>query len=211
MESGLVNLDSGVTQRNGVRAKSEIVMPILQREIDIFPENLFDLAAETQEETHWWAVYTRSRQEKELVRALLKLEIPFYCPIIPHKYRSPAGRMRTSFLPLFSNYLFMYSDGYGRYHALKSNLISKTILVDDGLQLSHDLRQIQRLVELNIPLNLEARLQPGTRVRIKSGPMAGIEGTILKRDAHSYLQVAVNFLQQGASVKLEDFEVERID
>lgn len=187
-------------------------MPLLQREIDIFPENLFDLAEqEVNTEVHWWAVYTRSRQEKELTRILQKMKIPFYCPTIPHRYRSPAGRLRTSYIPLFSNYLFMYSDGFGRYQALQSNLISTTIMVDDRLELSHDLRQIQRLIELDVPMTVEARLQPGTRVRIKNGPMTGIEGTILKRDGKEHLQVAVNFLQQGASVKLEDFRVERLD
>ncbi|MBS0205654.1 MAG: UpxY family transcription antiterminator [Planctomycetes bacterium] len=187
-------------------------MPILERETDLFPDHLFDLAESPIEtESQWWAVYTKSRQEKELTRALLALELPFYCPTIPHKYRSPAGRMRTSYVPLFSNYLFMYTDGEGRYRAFKSNLICNTIDVTDGARLTHDLRQIQRLIELNIPLNIEAQLQPGKRVRIKSGPMTGIEGIILKREGRSHLQVAVNFLQQGASVKLEDFEVERID
>lgn len=184
-------------------------MPILEREVEINPENLFDVAAQGQdEEAHWWAVYTRSRQEKELMRALSSLDIPFYCPLIPHRHRSPAGRMRISFIPLFSNYLFLYSDGFGRYRALQTNLISKTIAVADGLQLTHDLRQIRQLIEAGAPLNVEARLQAGMRVRIKTGPLAGLAGVILKRDGGSHLQVAVNFLQQGASVKLEDCEVE---
>ena len=187
-------------------------MPILEREIDIFPENLFELAQQADDaETHWWAVYTRSRQEKELARVLHKLQIPFYCPIIPNRYRSPAGRMRTSYLPLFSNYLFLFGDAFDRYRALKSNLISNTIVVEESRQLTLDLRQIQRLIELDIPMTVEARLQPGTSVRIKSGSMAGIEGVILKREGRTHLQVAVNFLQQGASIKLEDFQVERLD
>jgi transcriptional antiterminator RfaH len=186
-------------------------MPILEREPDLFPENLFDLTLAHETEEQWWAVYTRSRQEKELVRALHKLEIPFYCPIIPHRHKSPSGRLRTSYLPLFSNYLFMYSDGFGRYRALQTNLISTTISVVDGAQLTHDLRQIKHLIDLDIPLNIEAQLQPGRRVRIKRGAMAGIEGIILKRQGRSLLQVSVNFLQQGASVKLEDFEVEPIE
>ena len=145
------------------------------------------------------------------MRGLRALQIPFYCPIIPHRTRSPAGRMRTSYIPLFSNYLFMCGDGFARYRALQTNLISKTIEVADGLELTRDLRQIQRLIELGAPLSIEARLQPGARVRIKHGPLAGIAGVILKREGQSHLQVAVNFLQQGASVKLEDFQVEQVD
>jgi transcriptional antiterminator RfaH len=186
-------------------------MPILDREIDVFPEDLLTGSEfPSNEDTHWWAVYTRSRQEKELMRGLRVLEIPFYCPIVPHRTRSPSGRVRTSYIPLFSNYLFMYSDGFDRYRALQTNLISKTIEVADFQELTRDLRQIQRLIEVGAPLTIEARLQPGTRVRIKHGPMAGITGVILKREGQSHLQVAVNFLQQGASVKLEDFQVEEV-
>ncbi len=187
-------------------------MPILEREIDVYPEHLLtSLADEFEPETRWWAVYTRSRQEKELMRGLRSLEIAFYCPIVPHKTRSAAGRVRTSYIPLFSNYLFMYGDGFARYRALQTNLISNTIEVMDGLELTRDLQQIQRLIELGAPLTVEARLQPGTRVRIKHGALAGINGVILKRDGQSHLQVAVNFLQQGALLKLEDYQVEEVD
>jgi hypothetical protein len=186
-------------------------MPILAPEIDVYPEDL--LTRETfgcDEESHWWAVYTRSRQEKELMRGLVSLGISFYCPIIPHQSRSPAGRMRTSYLPLFSNYLFMYSDGFNRYRALKTNLISKTIEVKNGEELTSDLRQIQRLIQLGTPLTVESKLQPGAKVRIKAGPLSGVEGVILKRQGAEFLFVSVNFLQQGALIKLEDFEVEPV-
>jgi len=186
-------------------------MPILEREIDVYPADLLNQAEEACDtESRWWAVYTRSRQEKELMRGLRALDISFYCPIIPHRTRSPAGRIRTSHIPLFSNYLFLFGDGFDRYRALQTNLISNTIEVPNTQELTQDLRQIQRLIELGAPLSVEARLQPGTRVRIRHGALAGITGVILKREGQSHLQVAVNFLQQGASVKLEDFQVEQV-
>lgn len=185
-------------------------MPILEQETDLFPVDLLERDPSVDPEHRWWTVYTRSRQEKQLMRGLLNLEIPFYCPISPHRYRSPGGRARTSYLPLFANYLFMYSDGYNRYRALKTNLISKTIEVTDGVELVHDLRQIQRLIQHGSTISVESKLQPGCRVRIKTGPLTGIEGVILKRQCTDFLFVAVNFLQQGAMVKLEDCEVEAI-
>jgi len=187
-------------------------MPILERECDAFPEDLLSWEhLGTDLEERWWAVYTRSRQEKELMRALRIMQIPFFCPIIPHRYRSPAGRIRTSYLPLFTNYVFMYADGAQRYEALKSNCISSTIEVKDGPELTYDLRQIQRLIRAGAPLTLEDKLQPGSRVRIKSGALSGLVGVITKRQGQDHLFVAVNFLQQGATVRLEDFQIEPID
>lgn len=186
-------------------------MPILAAEIDLFPEDLLDREDLVDaSEARWWAVYTRSRQEKQLMRGLVALEIPFYCPIIPHQYRSPAGRMRVSHLPMFANYLFIHGDSYHRYRALTTNLISKTIEVKNGLELTHDLRQIHRLIQLGMPLSVETKLQPGCKVRIKSGPLGGMDGVVLKRQGTDFLLIAVNFLQQGALIKLEDYEVEPV-
>ncbi len=183
-------------------------MPILAAEVDVFPNDLLSRDVLSGDgESQWWAVYTRSRQEKALMRALVSMEIAFYCPVLPHCFRSPSGRLRTSYLPLFSNYLFMYSNGYDRHRALKTNLISQTIEVHDGLQLSNDLRQIQRLTRTGKPLSIAANLNPGSKVRIKSGPLVGVEGVVMKRQGTDFLFVAVNFLQQGALIKLEDVQV----
>ena len=47
-------------------------------------------------------------------------------------------------------------------------------------------------------------------VRIKSGALKGLEGLIVKRVKTTRLQVAVNYLQQGVSVEIDDFMVEAI-
>jgi hypothetical protein len=46
---------------------------------------------------------------------------------------------------------------------------------------------------------------------VKSGALLGLEGTVIKRRGTERLLVIVQFLQQGASVELEDYQVERID
>jgi transcriptional antiterminator RfaH len=112
---------------------------------------------------------------------------------------------------LFSNYVFMQCGLEDRIRALQTNRVSQTLEVVDGAGLVHDLRQIRRLIELGIPLSIEARLQAGARVRVRRGPLGGMTGVVLKRQGESHLFVAVNFLQQGASIRLMDWEVEPIE
>ena len=50
----------------------------------------------------------------------------------------------------------------------------------------------------------------GERVRIKSGVLKGVEGIILKRQGKTRVLVSVHFLQQGASVEIEDFQIEPV-
>ena len=50
----------------------------------------------------------------------------------------------------------------------------------------------------------------GQRVRVKNGSLLGIEGTIVCRRGEDRLLVAVEFLQQGVSILISDFQVEPI-
>ena len=186
-------------------------MPILAREPDIFPLDLLErdnLGAE--EDMGWWVIYTRSQREKDLMRRLEAMQVPFYSPVTAKRFRSPSGRTRTSFLPVFPNYVFLYGDAEHRYQAMTTNCVCSITNVVEGLRLTEDLRRIHRLIEQDVPLTLESRLAPGARVRIRSGPLTGMEGTILERKGQVRLLIAVNFIQQGASVLLEDYDVERL-
>lgn len=187
-------------------------MPILPAEPDIFPEDLLDgeLTPE-QESGQWWALYTLPRREKALMRWLRSAGFPHYAPLIKRRTRSPAGRTLLSYVPLFPSYVFLKGDEANRSQSMTSKCIARCLEVEEPIQLVRDLRQIRMLVNSGTPLTPEARLNPGTKVRIKSGAMAGMEGTILKRHGIDRLLVVVHFLQRGVSIQIDDFQVEQID
>lgn len=184
-------------------------MPILPIERDIFPDNLLTEPA-GDESAKWWVLYTLSRREKELMRRLRTAEIDHYGPMVKHQHRSPAGRVRQSFLPLLAGYVFLRGSEDERVEALRTNCISRCLPVADADQLVFDLRQIQRLIQSDAPLTPEARLTPGMQVRVRSGPLMGLEGTVVERRGQRQLLIAVQFIQRGASIQISDFEVERI-
>ena len=82
-------------------------MPILNQEPDIFPENLLSAPEEGSPSDGWFAIYTLSRREKELMRRLRAQNIAHYGPMVPKRTRSPGGRIRTSYVPLFAGYVFV--------------------------------------------------------------------------------------------------------
>ena len=186
-------------------------MPILAAETDMYPGDLLDRENWMDDsERRWWAFYTRSRREKELMRRLRALEVPFYGPTIEKRGRTPRGRIRKSYIPLFANYVFVYGDATQRYAALTTNCVSRDIPVVDGAQLACDLRQLRRMILSGAPVAREAQLEPGVHVRVRSGPLTGQEGTVLRRRGETRLLVAVRFLQQGASVQIDECDLERL-
>jgi len=183
-------------------------MPILPAETDLFPDDLLERVTDQEP---WWAIYTRSRQEKQLMRKLKEHGIPFYSPVIARRFRSPAGRIRVSHVPLFASYVFLQGDNESRYQAVCSGHVSRCIEVDDCRQLITDLRQIRDLIAIGEPLTPEAMLEKGDRVRVKSGQFKGFEGMILRRHQETRLVVDVRFMNQGASVLLEDCQLELLE
>jgi transcription antitermination factor NusG len=196
-------------------------MPILPKQRDLFPADLLDgpLAggesdplgkAAAAPEARWLAFYTLARREKDLMRKLEAAAIPFYGPLVSRRLHTAGGRVRQSFVPLFPGYVFAPVDDEQRRDALATNTIARWLSIADERMLVEDLRAIKRLIDADQPLTPEARIEPGQLVRVRSGPLRGVEGVVVKRRGSARLVVAVRFLNQGASIELEDVDLERI-
>ena len=183
-------------------------MPILAAEPDGFPENLFD--SPNVADRPWWLLYTKSRQEKQLMRHLRKLNLSHYGPQIENRKRSPSGRIRTSYVPLFNNYVFLCGEEMDRYKAVCTGYVMKATEVANTNEFVEDLRQIFDLIQMGVPLSIESQIQVGQKVRIKNGPFAGYEGMVLRRENETRLLVSVRFMEQGVSAKLEDCQLEAV-
>lgn len=186
-------------------------MPILGAEDDIYPSNLLDPVVCDDNQKQWWCVYTLSRREKDFMRKLVALEIGFYGPVIPKRYRSPNGRLRTSYVPLFPNYVFMLASDEQRQKSLTTNCIATCQPITERDQLVTELRQIHSIVETGVALTPEARLEEGNRVRVRTGPFAGYEGTVIRRQGKTRLLLAIKYLEQGVSMEMDEGVLEPID
>ena len=185
-------------------------MPILCAEQAVFPEYLLDEPWQESLGRSWVVIWTKSRQEKALARELMSWEVPFFFPTVP-KENYIRGKVVHSHLPLFPGYLFVCGTDDERVTSLKTNRVVRVLPVIDQEQLRLDLVQIRDLIASGAPLTIEQRMGPGRRVRVRSGPLAGLEGTVVCRRGECRIIVAVNFLQQGASVAIEDFMLEPND
>jgi transcription antitermination factor NusG len=189
-------------------------MPILPRQCDIHPADLLEAGragdAASAGLGRWVAFYTLSRREKDLMRKLEAVDVPFFAPLIQRRLRSPGGRTRLSHVPLFPGYVFSRVDDDQRRAALATNTIARWLPIADEAALLADLRAIKRLIDTEQPLTPEARIEPGQPVRVRTGALRGLEGVVVKRRGEERLVVAVRFLNQGASIEVEDVDLERL-
>jgi transcriptional antiterminator RfaH len=183
-------------------------MPSLPAEPDFYPP---DLWGELDDRTsRWWCLHAKPRQEKAIGRDLRALRIGYYLPQAVQLGRTPQGRPTRSVIPLFPGYLFLYGTEKDRLASLRSNRLVRVIDVVDQADLIHDLGQIQRVLTSGVHVAPEPSYPVGTRVKVLSGPLAGIVGIVVRRAKRERFTAIVHFLKQGATVDLEDWRVEPI-
>jgi len=173
-------------------------MPILKREVEIFPEDIFELPTAVA----WWVAHTRSRQEKALARYLGPLEIPFYSPCREQKSKRK-GRNFVSYLPLFSGYVFFRGSPDERHAVLRSDLVVKVLEVADQRLLHEELRQIRILQQAGASLIPFRDLVPGDPVLVRDGPFKGYTGVVLRTRGRLRLVVSISMLRQAVAVEFE--------
>jgi len=188
-------------------------MTILVAEIDYYPENLWadaDARAFDSSGARWWCLHTKPRQEKAVARALREAERSFYLPQIFSDHRTPQGRRIRSLIPLFPSYVFLLGDDHDRVRAIQCNRLVGVLPVFDQRALDQDLSRIHTILGSGLSLAPEPKALPGMLVRVTSGPLAGLEGTVVRRGKGDHFIAMVRFLSRGASVELQDWQVEPI-
>jgi transcription antitermination factor NusG len=187
-------------------------MPILPAEPDVYPPDLWERKELAQDPEHrWWCLHAKPRQEKTVARHLWSQRLTYYLPQVVRESRTPGGRKLRSVIPLFAGYLFLHGSEYHRLEALRGDHLAGVLAVADQAQFETELRQIHQMLSSGLAVMPEPTYHVGTRVRILTGPLSGIEGTVVRRAKRDYFVAVVHFIHCGATVELQDWQVERVD
>ena len=172
-------------------------MPILSKESDIFPEDLFELPTA---DAPWEIAHLRSRQEKVVARMLREAGMPFYLPQITQKSKK-SGRTFVSHLPLFPGYIFLRRVKGLRETLWRTSAVVNNIEVPDQEKLTAELEQLRQLQTSGAVLTPTVELVPGDAVHIKEGVFAGYSGVVVEERGSLRLIVCVSILHKSVAVE----------
>src|SRR5437763_6522842 len=151
-------------------------MPILPKESDIFPDDLFVMPTA---DAPWEIAHLRSRQEKSVARLLREAGRPFYLPQLSETKKS-SGRTFVSHHPMFPGYIFLRRVEGLRQTLWRTSAVANMIEVPDQAQLTAKLLQIRQLQASGAVLTPRIEFAPGDAVRILEGSFAGYSGIVIK-------------------------------
>jgi transcriptional antiterminator RfaH len=113
-------------------------------------------------------------------------------------------------MPLFASYMFFHGDRKDRLTALQGNRLVNVLEVADQEALVRDLRQIHTMLGSGLVVSAEPTVPVGATVRIETGPLTGLVGTVIRRGNRDQFVALVQFLGRGATVDLQDWQVEQV-
>ncbi len=157
----------------------------------------------------WYVAHTRPRCEKKLLqfckRENLDASLPCYRSV--HKYR---GKTVVFQKPLFPGYVFLQIHTDQRSLVRQSIHLASLLEITDQNLFVSQLGEILRAVETDLQIRLAPTIGEGMRVKIKSGPLRGVEGWVEKRHGLTTVLLRLDFISQAAAVKLEADDLELI-
>ena len=157
----------------------------------------------------WHVAHTRPRCEKKLLqyceRENLLARLPCYQSA--HKYR---GKTVVFQKPLFPGYVFLQIREDQRSLVLQSDHLANLLKITDQDLFVRQLDEVMRALETNLEIRLAPTIGEGMRVKIKNGPLRGVEGWVEKRYGMTTVLLRLDFISQAAAVKLEASDLELI-
>ena len=165
-------------------------------------------------EPQWYAVHVKSRHEFQVFERLTMKGVEAFLPTV-EKQRRWKDRKKLIAFPLFPGYLFI--------RILKrSNEILNVLKIKGVVRLLSSVRAepdpipddqitfLKKLVENKEALDPYPYLSEGQTVRIKDGPLRGVEGILVEKLGKHMLVLSVDVLRQGVALTINASEVDKV-
>lgn len=157
----------------------------------------------------WFVAHTKPRREKKLTEHCARNGLPATLPCYDsaHKYRGKTVVFRK---PLFPGYVFLQLEPDQTQLIWQNNHLANLLEVFDQETFEAQLKDILLALESGLGVRLAPAIGEGMLVRIRNGPLQGIEGWVEHRYGMSTVLLRLDFINQAAAVKVDASMLEPI-
>jgi transcription antitermination factor NusG len=159
----------------------------------------------------WVAIQTRHRHEKRISQRLQGAELETFLPVHRAVHRWKNGVNAHVELPLFPCYLFARVRPADRLRVLRepgvisiaASSLSPTPIADEEIARL-------RMAADSVKAQPHPYLAVGERVRVARGPLAGLEGILVRKKQELRVVVSIEVIMRSITVEVSEFEIEPV-
>jgi transcription antitermination factor NusG len=183
-------------------ARANSAAQYVQRELD------FRVA---YNEPRWYAAYTCARHEMKVAEQLVRRSVEHFLPLYQSVRQWKDRKVRLQ-LPLFPGYVFVRLALRDRLQAMQVPGVAKLVGFN-GVPATLPQEEIEA-VRIGLANGVCAEPYPyitvGRRIRVSAGPLAGLQGILVKRKKTARIVVSVELIQRAMAVEIDEADVEAV-
>lgn len=150
---------------------------------------------------HWYAIYTRSRREKQVAQLLSEYGVDVYLPL-QRKLRQWSDRKKWVEVPYINSYVFVKTSEKEYYDILNTQGVVRYVAFN-GKAASIPEWQIEAMkkaLSSDVHVTFSGhRFRKGEKVQIEKGALMGFEGEVVK-DSDGKKKVMIRIGEIGISM-----------
>jgi transcription antitermination factor NusG len=162
-------------------------------------------------EPRWYAAYTRANHERRVVDQLAERGVENFLPQYESVHKWKDRRVRVQ-MPLFPGYVFVHLALRNRLKVLQVPGVAYLV----GFAGSPVAVPEEELARIRGCLGRGMRAEPhpyltaGRRVRVRSGPLEGMDGIVVRRKNGNRLVISLELIQRAMAVELDGADLETL-
>lgn len=164
-----------------------------------------------KESNKWYIAYTYSKAERKALEKMENMGVSSFLPL--HKVvRNWSDRRKIIEVPLFPNYIFIYTSASHMHELLKLKELIRYVTFDGKAATVEDdlIVSLKKMAGHDVEVSTFSYV-PGTSVRIEEGPFTGVEGVLVRQNGTNRLVVQIQALQRLVSVEISSSRVRPLD
>lgn len=166
---------------------------------------------EAEANSGWYALYTRHQHEKVIANLLSEKGFEVYLPLqtVAHRWKD---RTKQLSLPLFPCYVFICGGLERRFDIVTTPGFHSFVGFGDQPATipQEEIKAIRQAIASGSEIESYPFLRSGDKVRIRSGPLEGIEGFLVRKKRSVRLVLSVELLEKSVAVEVDAYLVERV-
>jgi transcription antitermination factor NusG len=162
-------------------------------------------------EPRWYAAYTCAKHEKRVAEQFTQRALENFLPQYESVRRWKDRRMKLQ-LPLFPGYVFVRLALRERLRVLETPSVVRLVGFNGRPTALPDkeMEALRACVAARLAAEPHAYLTVGRRVRIKAGPLAELEGVLVRKKNSFRVLLSLDLIARSAAVEVDVADLERI-
>ncbi len=159
-------------------------------------------------QVRWYAVYTCANHEKRVADQFAGRGLEHFLPQYECLRRWKDRKVRLT-LPLFPGYLFVHLAATERLRALQVPGVVRLVGFNGSPtpMPDEDLERIREFLGQGWRAEPHPYLQTGRRARVVRGPLAGMEGIVMRRKNRSRLVISFDLIQRSMAIEMDEADL----